>query len=466
MAATAFKLTIDHVSGTVAPGTRRSPDYGAARIRLYALFLALDGVMMAAAFQLADLIRFGRFVGYGLTTYLVLYPIYAAVALNGNSWSIHALASPRYSAFQSARALVLATAVATVLFFSLKVGTNFSRPVFGFGCALSLLLIYAQRLFVGGLVGKRHGWTFRREIVLLDGVSTDVAANQVVIDAGAEGLRPVSNDPEMLDRLARLVQGSERMVVACSADARQAWARILAGANLDVEILTPELETIAPLGLRHHQGIPTLVVGRGPLRLRERVLKRVFDLAVATAAIILLAPVMIAAAIAVKLTSRGPVLFRQVRMGRGNRLFEVVKFRTMRSACTDSDGTRSVRRGDDRLTKVGPFLRRTSIDELPQLFNVIRGEMSIVGPRPHALGTRVGNQLLWSIDQRYWDRHAIKPGLTGLAQVRGLRGETIVERDLTDRLQADLEYIDGWHIGRDLAIMFRTLGVIVHPNAF
>jgi lipopolysaccharide/colanic/teichoic acid biosynthesis glycosyltransferase len=466
MAATAFKLTTDRVSGAEASGTGRSPDYGAARIRLYALFLALDGVMMAAAFQLADLIRFGRFVGYGLTTFLVLYPIYAAVALNGNSWSIHALSSPRYSAFQSARALILATGVATVLLFSLKVGTNFSRPVFGFGCALSLLLIYAQRLLVGGFVGKRHGWTFRREILLLDGVSADAAANQVVIDAGTEGLRPVSNDPEMLDRLARLVQGSERMVVACSADTRQAWARILAGANLDVEILTPELKTIAPLGLRHHQGVPTLVVGRGPLRLRERVLKRLFDLAVATTALILLAPVMIAAGSAVKLTSRGPVLFRQVRMGRGNRLFEVVKFRTMRSGSADSDGNRSVSRGDDRLTKIGPFLRRTSIDELPQLFNVIRGEMSIVGPRPHALGTRAGNQLLWSVDQRYWDRHAIKPGLTGLAQVRGFRGETARQCDLTDRLQADLEYIDGWHIGRDLAIMFRTLGVIVHPNAF
>jgi lipopolysaccharide/colanic/teichoic acid biosynthesis glycosyltransferase len=348
----------------------------------------------------------------------------------------------------------------------LKVGTNFSRPVFGFGCVVSLLLIYGQRLLVGGFVGKRHDWTFRKEIVLLDGVSVDAAPNQLVIDARAEGVRPVSNDPAMLDRLARLLQGSERMVVACTAEARQAWARILAGANLDVEILTPELQAIAPLGLRHHRGMPTLVVGRGPLRLRERVLKRVFDLAVATTALALLAPVMIAAAAAVKLTSHGPVLFRQVRMGRGNRLFEVAKFRTMRTGCADSNGDRSVSRGDDRLTSIGRFLRRTSIDELPQLFNVIRGEMSIVGPRPHALGTRAGNQLLWSIDQRYWDRHAIKPGLTGLAQVRGLRGETTRQCDLTDRLQADLEYIDGWHIGRDLAIMFRTLGVIVHPNAF
>jgi lipopolysaccharide/colanic/teichoic acid biosynthesis glycosyltransferase len=144
----------------------------------------------------------------------------------------------------------------------------------------------------------------------------------------------------------------------------------------------------------------------------------------------------------------------------------MLKFRSMRCDCGDSNGDTSAGRNDARMTRIGRFLRRTSLDELPQLVNVFVGEMSIVGPRPHALGTRAGDRLLWTIDDRYWDRHAIKPGLTGLAQVRGFRGATATAADLTNRLQSDLEYIDGWHIGRDIAIVVRTLGVLVHPNAF
>jgi lipopolysaccharide/colanic/teichoic acid biosynthesis glycosyltransferase len=175
---------------------------------------------------------------------------------------------------------------------------------------------------------------------------------------------------------------------------------------------------------------------------------------------------MLAAAAAIRIESPGPALFRQVRMGRGNRLFEILKFRTMRCEAADEAGARSASRGDDRVTRVGRLLRRTSIDELPQLINVLRGEMSIVGPRPHALGTRAENQLFWSIDEHYFDRHAIKPGITGLAQVRGFRGATEKKADVTERVRADLEYIDGWHIGRDIAIMLRTAAVLVHPNAF
>jgi lipopolysaccharide/colanic/teichoic acid biosynthesis glycosyltransferase len=174
---------------------------------------------------------------------------------------------------------------------------------------------------------------------------------------------------------------------------------------------------------------------------------------------------MFVLAAAIKLDSRGPVLFRQIRMGRGNRLFQMLKFRTMRWECSDVDGSRSAMRGDRRITRLGRFLRRTSLDELPQLLNVLWGDMSIVGPRPHALGTRAGDDLLWTIDDRYWDRHAIKPGLTGLAQVRGLRGATAAHSDLIERVDADLEYIHGWHVARDLAILLRTVTVLVHPNA-
>jgi lipopolysaccharide/colanic/teichoic acid biosynthesis glycosyltransferase len=138
----------------------------------------------------------------------------------------------------------------------------------------------------------------------------------------------------------------------------------------------------------------------------------------------------------------------------------------MAAAQTDTYGNVSTRRNDPRVTRVGGFLRRTSIDELPQLFNVLLGSMSIVGPRPHALGSLAGEQLFWHIDERYWHRHVLKPGITGLAQVKGLRGATHTREDLTSRLQADLQYISGWSLWRDISIVARTVRVLVHPQAY
>jgi lipopolysaccharide/colanic/teichoic acid biosynthesis glycosyltransferase len=162
----------------------------------------------------------------------------------------------------------------------------------------------------------------------------------------------------------------------------------------------------------------------------------------------------------------GPALFRQRRMGRGNTFFNMLKFRSMRVEDSDARGAVSTARDDSRITRIGNFIRRTSIDELPQLFNVLAGDMSIVGPRPHAIGSQAGEKHFWEVDERYWLRHALKPGLTGLAQVRGLRGSTDHESDLQHRLHADLEYLNGWSIWRDISIMFATLRVLVHDQAY
>jgi lipopolysaccharide/colanic/teichoic acid biosynthesis glycosyltransferase len=138
----------------------------------------------------------------------------------------------------------------------------------------------------------------------------------------------------------------------------------------------------------------------------------------------------------------------------------------MRHEKADSQGRRSAAKDDDRITRIGRILRMTSVDELPQLLNVLMGDMSIVGPRPHALGSRAADKLFWEIDERYWHRHTTKPGLTGLAQVRGYRGATHSESDLIKRLQADLEYLDHWSLLKDVWILFRTVRVILHPNAY
>jgi lipopolysaccharide/colanic/teichoic acid biosynthesis glycosyltransferase len=213
-------------------------------------------------------------------------------------------------------------------------------------------------------------------------------------------------------------------------------------------------------------GRPTLVVSRGALALRDRILKRTFDLCVSVPLILLGAPIFLAVAIAIKLDSPGPVFFRQPRVGLGNRQFQVLKFRSMRVDMLDTNASKLTQVADPRVTRIGDFLRRTSLDEIPQLLNVVRGEMSIVGPRPHATGALAGDELYWLVDSRYWDRHAAKPGITGLAQVRGFRGTTFEKSDLIDRLQADLEYLTGWSLWRDTAILFSTAKVLLHKNAF
>ena len=450
----------------LSPSAENVPDFQHLRLKFYGLILAGDAVAMASAFLTADVIRFGHLAAYGITTFIVLFPTYVAVALNGDAWSIASLERPRHSAASAARAFVLAMLIATVFFFSLKVGEDFSRLVFGIGSCIALGTMSTVRLALGSAIGRRYGWCFRREVLILDGVQTARSGKEIVVDAANEALVPSLNDPGALDRIGRLLHRSERAVIACPAERREAWTRALAGANVDVEILAPELSSIPAIGLRRHGSVPSLLVGCGPLRLRNRVLKRMLDLAVAGASLALIGPAMLLIAAAIRLDSPGPALFRQVRMGRGNRMFTMLKFRTMRCEATDLEGNRSVGVADERVTRVGRLLRRTSLDELPQLLNVLKGEMSIVGPRPHPLGTRAGGKLLWAVDERYWDRHAIKPGLTGLAQVRGFRGATETTSALTDRLQSDLEYIGGWHIGRDILIMLRTLGVLIHPNAF
>jgi lipopolysaccharide/colanic/teichoic acid biosynthesis glycosyltransferase len=143
-----------------------------------------------------------------------------------------------------------------------------------------------------------------------------------------------------------------------------------------------------------------------------------------------------------------------------------MKFRSMTENKVGKDGGQSASKDDKRVTRIGKFIRSTSIDELPQLFNVLRGDMSLVGPRPHATGSLAGDKLFWEVDARYWQRHALKPGLTGLAQIRGLRGATDREEDLSGRLNADLEYLAGWSLWRDMWIIMATFRVLVHDKAY
>ena len=195
--------------------------------------------------------------------------------------------------------------------------------------------------------------------------------------------------------------------------------------------------------------------------------KRVEDIAVALVALALLGPLMLLIAAWIRLDSPGPVLFRQRRIGLGGREFQMLKFRTMRQEAGEEAGCRQATRRDPRITRAGLLLRRASFDELPQFLNVLRGEMSVVGPRPHAPGTCAGGRPFETVVPFYPARHRVRPGMTGLAQVRGWRGETDTEEKLIRRVQSDVEYIACWSPWLDLRLLVRTLGATLSmKNAY
>jgi len=387
-------------------------------------------------------------------------------AMRGTAFSLAALKRPGEGVKSAVCALLLAMSLVVVAM--LAFGGSGGLPVMALavGTAGAAALISTLRLAFGHHVGARTCWRFTNDVLLMDESIVFPANGELIIFADQAQIRPSSDDPVMLDRLGKLLRHVDRVVLACPASRRAAWSAMMKGLGVTAEVLSPELDDLGALGLGEVGGRTTIVTTVGPLHPRDQLLKRMFDIAMASLALIAFAPLMGVIAIAVKLDSPGPVLFKQPRIGLGNRLFHMYKFRSMRADRGDAQASKLTQIGDSRVTRVGNFLRRTSLDELPQLLNVLAGHMSIVGPRPHAVGALAGDALYWEVDARYWDRHAVMPGLTGLAQVRGHRGTTFERVDLSNRLQADLEYVEGWSLRRDLAIILRTVGVLSHPNAF
>lgn len=437
------------------------------RLRLYLALAGLDAAAVAIGFLTANLMRFGDPLNQqGLDMATMVLPLFLIASANTRAYSLAALERPRLGIARSLKALLFAVAVVIGFLFYMKVSVMLSRLTMGLGTINSLLFVALFRSVAGRRFGERHHWSFVNQLIFVDDAPIGFTPGAKVVHAAEQQLRPSLTDPIMLDRLGRLVNHCDRLILLCSGARRAEWSRMLKGLNVDVEVVAPELEEVGALAIRDHGGRATVLVSCGPLGIRDRLTKRLFDLTIAVAGLIFLSPVLLATAIAIKLEGRGPILFSQPRVGRGNRIFQVHKFRSMRSERADQAGTLSTRRADDRVTRVGRFIRRTSIDELPQLINVLKGEMSIVGPRPHALASTAGEQTFWQVDARYAERHVVKPGITGLAQVKGFRGATDSEADLVDRLQADLDYLAGWSIWRDVRIILGTFRVLTHRNAY
>ena len=240
--------------------------------------------------------------------------------------------------------------------------------------------------------------------------------------------------------------------------------------SLQVDIRVSALNSklrLNPSAYNYIGKVPMLAVMDKPLTDWDRAIKNIEDRVLGALLLVIVSPIMVITAIAVRIESKGPVLFKQKRYGFNNELVEVYKFRSMFVDRTDATASKLVTRGDPRVTKVGRFIRRASIDELPQLFNVLLGTMSLVGPRPHATQAKAGEDLYQDVVQGYYARHRVKPGVTGWAQVNGWRGETDTHDKILSRVEYDLYYIDNWSLLLDLYIVALTpISLLSAKNAY
>jgi exopolysaccharide biosynthesis polyprenyl glycosylphosphotransferase len=451
------------VEGRIVPSLERR------RLRAYLFMVLIDAALFNISFALAGLVWEGQWAEErAMIAVQAMLPVFFTLALYNYTYGIEALRNWVYASRQALTALVISAGLINFLGFYTKSNEDFSRAVVTLGLLMTAVLLVASRRLIHLFIMRQWGGLVTNRLVIDDGGSGFLFDGAEHISAAEYNLDPASHDPFMLDRLGKLLRHQDQVVVSCPRERREDWAFLLKCSGVYGEIVSEPAHSLGAVGVHRYEALDrtTLVVSTGPLGLRARILKRLFDLVVAGTGLIVLSPLLIVVALLIKLEDGGPVLFIQRRLGRGNQFFDMCKFRSMRQDKLDHDGNRSASREDDRVTRIGAFIRRTSIDELPQILNVLKGDMAIVGPRPHALGSQANNKYFWDIDRQYWQRHCLKPGLTGLAQVRGHRGATEQEKDLTDRLQSDLEYIAGWSLRRDIAIVLRTVRVLTHSNAF
>lgn len=437
------------------------------RLQCYLALMISDIAALFASFAFSGFIYLDHYglIGSLLLAQLLL-PVFLTVALYNGAYSMESLVRTTHSITRIMLALLISSAAVVFIAFYTKSSQEFSRISFTFGVLLSLAVMVWFRLHMRSFVRWRCGAAVLNVLVIDDGGPSVAQNGAFHVSARAFGLEPALGDPHAMDRIGLVMRNADRVIVSTPLDRRAAWSIILKGANVAGEVIDETVAQLSATGARQAGGQGLLQVSVGPLGMRDQLTKRMFDLTAAAAGLLALSPLLLVVALAIKLEDGGPIFFVQRRVGRGNRFFAIYKFRSMAVNHAGTDGTVSTARDDKRITRIGRIIRKSSIDELPQIFNVLRGDMSLVGPRPHAIGSQAGEKLFWEVDPRYWERHALRPGLTGLAQIRGHRGATECESDLSARLNADLEYLNGWSLSRDLWIILSTFSVLVHDRAF
>lgn len=372
--------------------------------------------------------------------------------------------------------LVLVTVLLMVLGTLTKTTADFSRLWMGYWFLLSLTAMFFFRWFAG-VLESWFGSEPARVLVVGDGDFAARVAGKALADGSRAwdiaGFVRLGDDRGPVTGFERIPCYSlvemDAMVCRPDPDMDEVWiamethdsqrqaevVRLLQGSCVSVRYF-PDLSMLA---LLNHvptevSGMTAINLNASPLAGQSSFAKVLLDKLVALLALALLSPVLIAIALAVKLDSPGPVLFRQRRHGWDGRIIEVLKFRTMYHGAAFEAGEKQATSDDDRVTRVGRFLRRTSLDELPQFINVLKGDMSVVGPRPHPVA--LNESYVRRIDA-YMQRHRVKPGITGWAQIHGLRGETETLDKMQQRVEYDLYYIEHWSLWLDIKIILLTL---------
>jgi polysaccharide biosynthesis protein PslA len=408
--------------------------------------------------------------------------VFAVLCCQQQAYQLNRLTDLLWQLRSIARNLVFSFAALTAACFATKISASFSRGwvLLWFGTATITLALGRGALAVGIERLKRAGHLRRRRAV----VGEEPALEPVLVALRDSGEAP----PELVCVLTRareadpiLAPGGmggstdptaalrdlqlDEIIVACAdTDGARVKSLIdrLKTLPADIRVSLPGLSRQLPVyGTSVIGTLPMIDVAVKPLKYWRFLLKAMLDWSLAFILIFFLSPVLALLAAIVKLDSRGSVFFVQDRFGFNNKIIRVIKFRTMYIEKADPTGAAQTLHGDARVTRVGKFLRAHSLDELPQLLNVLRGEMSLVGPRPHPLAMKAGDRLYHEVVSDYFARHRVKPGMTGWAQVNGLRGEITSLETAKRRVDYDLHYIDNWSIWLDLRILFMSVRVML-----
>jgi Undecaprenyl-phosphate glucose phosphotransferase len=462
------RATSAPVSPVVLAGLVRFADFAVA---------AASGILLAAL--------------YHGNTEIMLDPLYLAViAITALStvvaFDILGLYAPRglASAWPGLPRLLagwsLAFVVAGTLVFFFKASAELSRAWLAMWLLLGAGALAAERASVALAIRRLadSGRLLRRAVVYGAGRLTDDLIHNLEADHGA-GIRVLGvfddrsdvREPGSAVSYARLgtlddlldvsrAMGVDLVIVALPVSGERRLSEVAGRlSELPADIRLPAQATpirLAPRLYSHVGPVAMIDLYDRPIADWGVVAKWLFDRGLGLLLVALLSPVMLLVALAIKLDSRGPILFRQKRYGFNNELIEVFKFRSMYTELCDAAASKLVTRDDPRVTRVGRFIRKTSLDELPQLFNVIRGELSLVGPRPHAVAAKAEDRLYPEIVARYFARHKVKPGITGWAQISGWRGETDTQEKIEKRVEHDLAYIENWSVLFDFYILAMT----------
>ena len=379
-----------------------------------------------------------------------------------------------------ATALTMAMLLLLAIWFFTKTTIEFSRGWMTgwFGIGLTYLVFFrimlawfVRRLSVEGRLERRavivgggeHASELIRSLEYQSG--SDIRICGIFDDRGGERSPPIvagypklGTVPELVEfaRMARI----NMLIVSLPLSAEKRVLQLLKRlwvlpVDIRLSAHTNKLR-FRPRSYTYEGAVPFLDVFEKPIADWDSLMKRGFDLIFSSLALVALSPLMIATAIAIKLDSKGPVFFRQKRHGFNNEPIEIFKFRSLHHNLRDENCATAVTRDDNRVTRVGRFIRKTSIDELPQLLNVLAGTLSLVGPRPHVIDAQTKNRLWNDVVDGYFARHKVKPGVTGWAQINGWRGEIDQDDKLRERVNHDLYYIENWSLMMDLYILAIT----------